>query len=130
DRERRYSDELEARDQIEQLALGRGRERAADLVERALERVREGKQAQLGGPTPERDEQRGFARREVERRKGVSAVERVAAAAAAFGVERKRGVAERFEIPVDGAHRHAEAIGQFLGGDATAPGAQKVGDGK
>src|SRR6185312_12697743 len=76
----------------------------------------------------QRDEQRGLARRQVDRRQLVALVERVAAAAPAIGAERQAGVLQRFEIAVDRPERHAEAIGELLGGHAGPAGAEGLGE--
>jgi hypothetical protein len=60
--------------------------------------------------------------------KRVRAVERVATAAPALGAERQVGVAQRVEVAVDRAHRHAEAFREDLGRDAGASAAQVLGE--
>ena len=112
----------------EGLALLAGGERAPHLGERALERVDERHEARLGREASEHDQHRGFARREVHRRQRVRAVERVPASGAALGLHGERRVAQGVEVPVDGAHRHAEALGELLGGDARPPPAEVLGE--
>ena len=60
DGQRRHPDEFETLHKIEQLALCGGRKSSADFVERALQRFDEWEQPELGRPTPQGDEQRGF----------------------------------------------------------------------
>ena len=59
----------------------------------------------------------------------VGAIERVAAAAAALGVEAASARRqERIEIAVDGPHRDPEALGELFGRDAGAPRPQVLGE--
>ena len=120
DRQRRHADELELADEREQLALRRRRQRGADLVGRALDRRGERHQALLDREPRERDQQRGLARGEVDRRQLVVLVERVAAAAAAVGADRHAGVLQRLEVAIDRPQRDAEPLGELGRGDAGA----------
>jgi hypothetical protein len=105
---------------LQQLALrGRG-ECGADLVGGALDRGGKRDQPLLDREACQRDQQRGLACGEVDRRKLVVGVERVAAAAAAIGLDRHAGVLQRFEVAIDRPQRDAEPIGELLGGDACA----------
>lgn len=68
DRQSGDAKELQLFEAREQLALTRGRQCAAHLLERATQGVGEGQQAHLGGVAPQGDQQRGLARGEVDRR--------------------------------------------------------------
>ncbi len=126
----RHADEVDARHELEELALRGGRERAAHLVERSLQGAGEGQEAHLGRPVAERDQERRLPRREVDRGQRVGAVERVAAAAAAICAHRQPGVAQAVEVAIDGAHGDLEALGHRLGGYAQAARPQIFGDGE
>src|SRR6185312_13590758 len=86
--------------------------------------------AHLAEERPGADEHRRLARVEVHRRERIALVERVAAAASALGDEREVRVPKAREVAVRRANRHAESLGDRLGGRAGAAAAQILGDGE
>src|SRR5207253_7775565 len=76
------------------------------------------------------DQHSGLARREVDRRQAIGAVESEAAPASALADHRERRLAEAVEITVDRANGDVEAARQLVGRDAGAARAQRLRYGK